>query len=93
MEHTGHGGPLSASDGLELPEALVFKALARHVPPHLIERDAGDAAERALLLAHNAIRALMDESALSIDVDPRTLSFMHALREKGPEKQHDGIAT
>ncbi|MGH7215112.1 MAG: hypothetical protein ACREIT_10150 [Tepidisphaeraceae bacterium] len=33
-----------------------------------------------LLLAHNAIRALMHESALSVDVDPRTLSFTHALR-------------
>lgn len=33
-----------------------------------------------LLIAHNAIRALMHESALSIDVDPRRLSFMHAVR-------------
>lgn len=33
-----------------------------------------------LLLAHNAIRALMHESALSVDVDPRNLSFTHALR-------------
>jgi hypothetical protein len=33
-----------------------------------------------LLTSHNAIRALMHESALSIDVDPRTLSFMHAVR-------------
>jgi hypothetical protein len=33
-----------------------------------------------LLISHNAIRALMHESALSIDVDPRRLSFMHAVR-------------
>jgi len=33
-----------------------------------------------ILLAHNAIRALMHEAALSIDVDPRTLSFIHAVR-------------
>jgi hypothetical protein len=33
-----------------------------------------------VLLAHNAVRALMREAALSIDVDPRTLSFMHAVR-------------
>jgi len=32
------------------------------------------------LLAHNAIRALMHEAALTIDVDPRTLSFCHAVR-------------
>jgi hypothetical protein len=34
----------------------------------------------AVLASHNAIRALMHESALSIDIDPRKLSFMHALR-------------
>jgi hypothetical protein len=33
-----------------------------------------------VLLAHNAIRALMHEAAVSIDVDPRTLSFIHAVR-------------
>jgi hypothetical protein len=33
-----------------------------------------------VLLAHNAVRALMREAALSIDVDPRTLSFIHAVR-------------
>ena len=33
-----------------------------------------------VLLAHNAVRALMHEAALSIDVDPRTLSFIHAVR-------------
>lgn len=33
-----------------------------------------------VLASHNAIRALMHESALSIDVDPRTLSFMHTVR-------------
>jgi hypothetical protein len=33
-----------------------------------------------VLVAHNAIRALMHQSALSIEVDPRTLSFMHAVR-------------
>jgi hypothetical protein len=31
-------------------------------------------------LAHNAVRALMHESALSVDLDPRQLSFMHAVR-------------
>jgi hypothetical protein len=34
----------------------------------------------AVLASHNAIRSLMHESALSIDVDPRTLSFVHAVR-------------
>jgi hypothetical protein len=33
-----------------------------------------------VLLSHNALRAVMHEAALSIDVDPRTLSFMHAVR-------------
>jgi hypothetical protein len=33
-----------------------------------------------VLLAHNAVRAVMHEAALSIDVDPRTLSFIHAVR-------------
>jgi hypothetical protein len=33
-----------------------------------------------VLLAHNAVRALMHEAALTIDLDPRTLSFMHAVR-------------
>jgi hypothetical protein len=33
-----------------------------------------------VLAAHNAIRALMHESALAVDVDPRRLSFMHAVR-------------
>jgi hypothetical protein len=33
-----------------------------------------------VLASHNAIRALMHESALLIDVDPRKLSFMHAVR-------------
>lgn len=33
-----------------------------------------------VLLAHNAVRALMQEAASSIDVDPRTLSFIHAVR-------------
>jgi hypothetical protein len=33
-----------------------------------------------VLLAHNAVRALMVEAAATIDVDPRTLSFMHAVR-------------
>jgi len=31
-------------------------------------------------LAHNAVRALMHESALSVDLDPRQLSFIHAVR-------------
>jgi hypothetical protein len=33
-----------------------------------------------VMLVHNAVRALMHEAALTIDVDPRTLSFMHAVR-------------
>lgn len=37
MERSGQGGPLSIPDGLEWPDALVFEALARHVPPHLID--------------------------------------------------------
>lgn len=34
----------------------------------------------ALLASHNAVRWLMHEAAQSIDVDPRRLSFMHAVR-------------
>lgn len=33
-----------------------------------------------VLLAHNAVRALMHEAALTVDVDPRRLSFTHAVR-------------
>lgn len=33
-----------------------------------------------VLLAHNAVRMLMHEAALSIDIDPRNLSFLHAVR-------------
>jgi hypothetical protein len=33
-----------------------------------------------VLLAHNAVRALMHEAALRVDVDPRRLGFMHAVR-------------
>lgn len=34
----------------------------------------------AVLLAHNAVRLVMAEAAQSVDVDPRTLSFMNAVR-------------
>jgi hypothetical protein len=33
-----------------------------------------------VLTAHNAIRAVMHEAALSVDIDPRRLSFIHAVR-------------
>jgi len=33
-----------------------------------------------VLVAHNAVRAVMYEAARSIDVDPRSLSFIHAVR-------------
>ena len=33
-----------------------------------------------VLLAHNAVRMLMHEAALSIDIDPRNLSFLQAVR-------------
>jgi hypothetical protein len=33
-----------------------------------------------VLVAHNAIRAVMHEAAEQVDIDPRTLSFMHAVR-------------
>jgi len=33
-----------------------------------------------ILIAYNAIRYLMHEAALSVDVDPRGLSFIHAVR-------------
>jgi hypothetical protein len=33
-----------------------------------------------IYLAHNAIRALMHEAALRVDIDPRTLSFINAVR-------------
>ena len=33
-----------------------------------------------VLLAHNAVRALMHEAATSADIDPRSLSFIHAVR-------------
>jgi len=33
-----------------------------------------------ILLAHNAVRFLMHQAALSVDIDPRRLSFIHAVR-------------
>jgi len=33
-----------------------------------------------ILLAYNAVRYFMHEAALSVDIDPRRLSFIHALR-------------
>ena len=33
-----------------------------------------------ILLAYNAVRFLMQEAALSVDIDPRGLSFIHAVR-------------
>jgi hypothetical protein len=33
-----------------------------------------------VLVAHNAIRAVMHEAARQVDIDPRTLSFIHAVR-------------
>jgi hypothetical protein len=33
-----------------------------------------------ILLAHNAVRALMHESALAVNIDPLQLSFIHAVR-------------
>jgi len=33
-----------------------------------------------ILLAHNAVRTLMLQAALTVDIDPRTLSFMHSIR-------------
>jgi hypothetical protein len=33
-----------------------------------------------LLLAYNAVRFLCHEAALSVDIDPRRLSFIHAVR-------------
>lgn len=33
-----------------------------------------------VVIAHNAVRMLMHEAALTIDVDPRTLSFLNAVR-------------
>ena len=33
-----------------------------------------------VLLAHNAVRRVMHEAALRADIDPRDLSFTHALR-------------
>lgn len=33
-----------------------------------------------ILLAYNAVRCLMHEAALTVDIDPRRLSFIHAVR-------------
>ena len=33
-----------------------------------------------VLLAHNAVRGLMHEAALRVDVDPRRLGFTYAVR-------------
>jgi len=33
-----------------------------------------------ILLAYNAVRVLMHEAALAVDLDPRQLSFIHAVR-------------
>jgi hypothetical protein len=33
-----------------------------------------------VLLAHNAVRALMHQAAVAVDIEPRSLSFIHAVR-------------
>lgn len=54
--------------------ARPFTELRSRTPAGVVQEIYG------VLLAHNAVRALMHEAALSIEVDPRTLSFMHAVR-------------
>lgn len=50
------------------------------VASHVVLDKLAALGDGSYLLAHNAIRALMHESALRVEVDPRTLSFTHALR-------------
>jgi hypothetical protein len=51
------------------------KIILRSKTPDLVRQEC-----YGLLLAHYAIRGLMHEAALTVDVDPDRLSFLHAVR-------------
>jgi hypothetical protein len=71
-------------DEIDTHQRLVGRPLRSRTPMGVIQELYG------LLLAHYAVRVLMHEAALSVDVDPDRLSFVHALeivRDAVPEFQ------
>ncbi len=78
-----HGGTIDATK-IAVPRSQggwSLEALARYIPPTLVAKPVNIVQEiYGIYLAHNAIRALMHEAALRVDIDPRTLSFINAVR-------------
>ena len=71
-------------DEIDTHQRLVGRTLRSLTPVGVIQELYG------LLLAHYAVRVCMHEAALSVDVDPDRLSFVHALeivRDAVPEFQ------
>ena len=71
-------------DEIDTHQRLVGRTLRSLTPLGVIQELYG------VLLAHYAVRALMHQAALSVDVDPDRLSFVHALeivRDAVPEFQ------
>jgi hypothetical protein len=71
-------------DEIDTHQRLVGRPLRSRTPMGVLQELYG------LLLAHYAVRVLMHEAALSVDVDPDRLSFVHALeivRDAVPEFQ------
>ena len=71
-------------DEIDTHQRLVGRTLRSLTPAGVIQELYG------VLLAHYAVRVLMHEAALTVDVDPDRLSFVHALevvRDAVPEFQ------
>jgi hypothetical protein len=71
-------------DEIDTHQRLVGRTLRSLTPAGVIQEVYG------VLLAHYAVRVLMHEAALQVDVDPDRLSFVHALelvRDAVPEFQ------
>ena len=71
-------------DEIDTHQRLVGRTLRSLTPVGVIQEVYG------VLLAHYAVRVLMHEAALTVDVDPDRLSFVHALevvRDAVPEFQ------
>src|SRR6185437_8083242 len=60
-------------DEVDTHQRLAARTLRSRTPVGVIQELDG------LLLAHYAVRRLMHEAALTVDVDPERLSFVHAL--------------
>ncbi len=76
-------------DEIDTHQRLVGRTLRSLTPVGVIQELYG------ILLAHYAVRVLMHEAALTVDVDPDRLSFVHALeivRDAVPEFQQVNAA-